>query len=108
MAGFIAGDTGTADTGRCCCCCGGGGVTVRGIPDARTGADGAPMHSAPSTTTVSGCSRVVGATPSSVWIRCAARGIRDDPPTRKIPTRSFGCNLADSIARRRHDTVRSR
>ena len=35
-----------------------------------------------------GCSSVVGAICTSVWIRCAASGIRLDPPTRKMPTRS--------------------
>ena len=90
------------------------GGTGRGIPDtgrcnrppATPGPP--PTASTPSTTTVSGCSKVVGATPKEVWIKCAANGIRLDPPTKKIPTRSLGCNRAPVIARSRHATVLSR
>jgi hypothetical protein len=66
------------------------------------------MHSAPSATTVSGWSRVVAATPNSVRIMVAASGIRLDPPTRKIPTRSVADSRAESMVRARQPTVRAR
>ena len=89
-AGAIDGrPTGRASGGPLCGCANGGGcgvraagcdigVTGRGTPEwpAAGAAPAAPKHSEPSATTVSGCSRVVGATPSSVWIRWAASGMR--------------------------------
>src|SRR6266545_1296214 len=77
-AGEMGGETGGASAGETGCV-----DTGRGTPEtAPPRPTAAPMHRAPSTTTVSGCSRVVGATPSSVWIRWAASGIRLEPPTR--------------------------
>src|SRR6266508_1273890 len=74
----IGGETGRAAGGETGRAAGGetgraGGVdTGRGTPEtAPPRPTAAPMHRAPSTTTVSGWSRVVGATPSSVWIRWA-------------------------------------